>query len=69
MKQLEIQQVELLKDYKDILTIKDIKQILGIGKNKAYELVNNGTIPSFRIGAKHKVTKVNLLNYLQNPNN
>ena len=68
MKQLEIEKAELLKDYKDILTIKEIKEILGIGKNKAYELVNNGTIPSFKIGTKYKITKVNLLNYLQSNN-
>ncbi len=62
----ELQQVELLKDYKDVLTIKDLKEILGIGKNKAYELVNNHTIPSFKVGTKYKITKANLLNYLQN---
>lgn len=60
-----MQQYEMLKNYKDVLTIKDLKEILGIGKNQTYNLINNGTIPHFRVGKNIKVSKANLIKFLQ----
>ena len=39
----------MLNDYPDILTVEQLAQILGIGINAAYKLVNDGTI-GCRIG-------------------
>ena len=36
--------IKLLEDYGDILLFSDIKKILKIGKNKAYELLKNNDI-------------------------
>ena len=66
MKQIEIQEYEMLKDYKDVLSIKDLKEILGTGKNQTYKLINSGIIPHFRIGKKIKVSKLDLIKFLQN---
>lgn len=42
------------------LTVQEAAQALGIGKTKAYELVNLGVIPSISIGGK-RVVPVKLL--------
>ena len=31
--------IEILKSYKDVLTLKEVQTILKIGRNKAYELL------------------------------
>ena len=54
----------MLNKYKDILTVKDLCEILGIGKNTAYRLLKNGEIKSIRIGNKNKIPKEYLLEYL-----
>ena len=59
-----MQQYEMLKNYKDVLLVKDLRKILGISKNKAYKLVNTNVIPSFKIDNQIRITKVALLNYL-----
>jgi len=48
---------ELLKNYDDILSVKEVQCILKIGKNQAYELVTNGDIQSIRIGRVYKISK------------
>lgn len=35
----------IFKKYPDIVTIKDLAEMLGIGKKKAYALVRTGEIP------------------------
>lgn len=56
----------MLEGYKDVLTVDDVKDILGIGKNKAYELVRSGKIESLEIGKKYRIPKVFLINYINN---
>ena len=58
--------VEILKDYDDILTISEMRKALKIGRNKAYELLQNGTITSIKIGKSYRISKLNIINYLQN---
>ncbi|SCP99540.1 helix-turn-helix domain-containing protein [Anaerobium acetethylicum] len=35
-----------------MITVKDVKEILGIGINQAYELVNSSAFPSIRCGRR-----------------
>ncbi len=56
--------MRMLNKYKDILTVKDLCEILGIGKNTAYRLLQNGEIKSIRIGNKYKIPKEYLLEYI-----
>lgn len=53
-----------MDDYGDILSPKDVHDILGIGYNKTYELLASGTIKSFRIGRDRKIPKECLKNYI-----
>ena len=57
--------MRMLNKYKDFLSVKDLCEILGIGKNTAYRLLKNDEIKSIRIGNKYKIPKEYLLGYLQ----
>lgn len=57
---------KMFKDYPDALTVKDLQQMLGIGKNLAYQLVNSNTIPHVKIGRKIIIAKVSIIEYLVN---
>lgn len=54
----------MLNDYPDIMTVSDITDILYIGKNKVYELLENGIIKGFRIGRVWKIPKAALQEYI-----
>ncbi len=53
-----------LDDYGDILSPKEVHEILGIGYNKTYELLKTGAIKNFKIGRDRKVPKQCLKNYI-----
>lgn len=53
-----------LSNLPDVLTVEDLTQILGIGKNSAYNLVNSGSLKSVRVGRKYLISKQALLQFL-----
>lgn len=58
-----------LSEYPDILTAKDVKDILQIGNNKLYHLLNNGYIKSFKLeptSRSYRVLKSDLIEYINN---
>lgn len=54
----------------DVLTVKELCAVLRIGRNKAYELLEQGAIFHIRVGRKYLIPKSALYTYLhiQNPN-
>ena len=54
----------MLDNYNDVLTVIELKEVLRIGFNKAYELLNNGDIKSLRIGHKIIIPKTAVIEYL-----
>lgn len=54
----------MLESYSDVLQIKDIMDILNIGRNSAYKLIGNGSIKSLRIGRNIRIPKIYLIDYL-----
>ncbi|MGN0470500.1 MAG: helix-turn-helix domain-containing protein [Acutalibacteraceae bacterium] len=52
--------------YPDVVTIQQLMQMLHIGKNKAYELIHNGTIQTVKIGKKYIIPKVSVIQFLSN---
>lgn len=48
----------------DVLTVKDIYTLLPIGKNKAYNLIEQNEIKSVRVGKKIFVRKEDLIDFL-----
>lgn len=61
---IEIPKNEILKNYKDILTFKELREVLQLGRTKTYELLQNGVISSFKIGTDYRITKLSVLEYL-----
>ena len=54
----------MLENYRDVLVIEDIMDILQIGRNSAYKLINSGEIRALRVGRNIRIPKVFLLDYL-----
>ena len=48
-----------------LMTASELADYLGIGKNRAYELLNSGEIKGFRIGSVWKVTKAAVDQYIR----
>lgn len=53
----------MFDEFPDILTVTDIQQALGIGRNTAYKLLKDKQIKSIRIGNKYKIPKRCLIAY------
>lgn len=47
----------MFEKYEDIVSVEDLVSMLQIGKSTAYKLLQDGTIPSLRIGKVYKVPK------------
>ena len=54
----------MLKTCKDILSVKELCKVLGIGKNTAYRLLQSGALKSVRIGKVYKIPKDFVIDYL-----
>lgn len=54
--------------YKDVVTVKQLAEMLGIGVTLAYRLVQQKTIKSIKIGRQYKISKSNVIAYLNNKN-
>lgn len=55
----------MLEQYNDILTITDVCEILLIGRNRAYELLQMGELHGFQLGRVWKIPKIALEEYLK----
>lgn len=54
----------IFTEYPDIVSRKDMQNMLGIGNNTAFNLLNSGEINSIRIGNTHKIPKINIIAFL-----
>ena len=54
----------MLNNISEILTLKEVQQILKIGKNKALMLVNNGELKAFRVGGTWRIAREDLIKFL-----
>ena len=55
----------MFENYADVVGVKNMMSMLGIGRNTAYDLLKGNIIPSIRIGRIYKIPKVNIIEYLQ----
>ena len=54
--------------YLDVVTISQLKEMLGIGITLAYRLVKQNTINAIKIGREYKIPKANVIAYLTKQN-
>lgn len=54
----------MFSNYSDILSVTDVCEILFIGRNRTYELLNSGSLKGFRVGRTWRIPKKNLETYI-----
>lgn len=54
----------MLNNTKDILTLKELQELLHIGKNTAKQLVQSGEIEAFRVGKQWRITRDSILKFI-----
>lgn len=55
----------MLEEYPDVLTVPELREILYIGRNKAYQLLEDGSIKATKIGRSWRITKDSLIRYIE----
>lgn len=55
---------EPLKNYPDVLDVRQVKEILMIGKSLVYQLLKENKIANLRIGKKTIIAKSSVIDYL-----
>jgi len=58
--------LNLFGGYKDIVTVNELCEMLNIGKNTAYELLQSGAIKSIKIGKVYRIPKKYVIEYIEN---
>lgn len=58
--------LNLFAAFNDIVSVDELCKMLHIGKNTAYELLQNSKIKSVRIGKVYKIPKKYIIEYLEN---
>ena len=58
----------MFTEYPDLVNIKELTKMLGIGITLAYRLVKNKTIPALKVGRSYKIPKRNIISYLTSQN-
>lgn len=54
----------MFKNYPDVVSAKDVAEMVGIGLKKAYKLLRTGEIKSFRCGNTFKAAKIEVIDYI-----
>lgn len=55
----------MFEEYGDMLTVDEVSEILGIGKNSVYEIFRSGEMHCFMLKGKWKISKQALIEYIQ----
>lgn len=58
----------MLEQYKDVLTVEELCEVLQIGKKLAYRMIRSGEIPARRLGRIYRISKKSVIDYLSNQN-
>lgn len=56
----------MLNEYDDIVDIETMMDILAIGRNKAYELLQTGQVKSFKLGKAYRIPKQCITDFIWN---
>ncbi len=54
----------MFAEYDDLIDIESLMDMLCIGRNKAYELVNSKEIAACKLGKSWKIPKKNVIDFL-----
>ena len=54
----------MFPEYPDIVTVKELREMLGISRKLAYKLIDYGHIHAVKIGTTLKIPKISVINYV-----
>ncbi len=65
MKKSELKELYqmMFPEYPDIVTVRQLREMLGISRQLAYDLINGGELQAIKIGNSFKIPKVSVINY------
>lgn len=55
----------MLEQYDDVISVKELCEILRIGRNRAYELLQTNQIRGFQMGRPWKIPKASVEKFLK----
>lgn len=55
----------MLNQYGDVMSILDLCEVLGVGRNTIYKMLSDGTIHGFRLGRTWKIPKIAVEDFLR----
>ena len=66
MKKSELKELYqmMFPDYPDIVTVKQLREMIGVSRALAYKLISDGEIQAVKIGTSLKIPKVSVINYV-----
>ena len=66
MKKTELKELYkmMFPDYPDIVTVKQLREMLGISRPLAYKLINDGYILAVKIGTSLKIPKISVIHFV-----
>lgn len=54
----------MFPNYPDIVTVRQLQEMLGVSRHLAYSLINDGEVQAVKIGNSFKIPKVSVINYV-----
>lgn len=54
----------IFTNYPDVVSTKQMQEMLHIGRNTAYKLLEGNAVSSIKIGRTHKILKASIITYL-----
>ena len=54
----------MFNEYADVVELKDLQQMLCVGRNSALNLLQTKAIQNFRIGNRYKIPKISVIQYV-----
>lgn len=55
----------MFEEFRDVLTVAEACDVLQIGKNSLYKLLQSGEIQHIKVGRKYLIPKVYLLDFIE----
>lgn len=54
----------MFSKYGDVVSVEDVKKMLGVGRTAVYTLLQNGTLRSIKVGRKYIIPKQSVIDLL-----
>lgn len=55
----------MLRDYPDVLNIRQMSELLGVSTKTGYKLLREGKIDALKVGRTYRIPKAHILTYLK----